>query len=75
MERLTAVRRFVEEEGAPFPPAPLADTIGGPLYGDINVPLEWWKQRRVNSISWSAAEMLFTERQMKHFAVDMDQPK
>lgn len=75
-ERLKAVRRYVEgDETVPFPPEPLDAQISGPAFGNMGGTLEFWKQRRFRTVSWSAAEMLYTERQMKWFRGDMDIPK
>ncbi len=37
--------------------------------------LEYWKQRPINVISWSAMEMLFNERQLKYYRQDADLPR
>ena len=75
VKRLTAVRKFVEKSDAPFPPAPLQQEVPRPLYGGVHMDLEWWKQRHINVITWSAIEMLYTESQLKHYREDMDVPR
>jgi hypothetical protein len=70
VERLKAVRRYVESPtltGAPFPPGPDLDTVPGPLYGRFRSNLDWWRQRRVDAFTDSAAELLLTERQLKFY--------
>ena len=37
--------------------------------------LEYWKRRHFSTISWSAVEMLYSERQLKWFKQDMDVPR
>ena len=37
--------------------------------------LEYWKRRHFSTVSWSAVEMLYSERQMKWFKQDMDVPR
>jgi hypothetical protein len=64
------VRRYVEArspDGAPFPPQPNLDEVPGPLYGQIQGNLDWWRQRRVDTFSDSAAELLLTERQLRYY--------
>ena len=114
VDRLKAVRRYVESMDAEFPPEPLESDISGPIYGrvrsqrgkgwssqilvslvaivkhccirsiltsvltfisQLNGSLEYWKRRHFSTISWSAVEMLYSERQMKWFEADMDVPK
>ena len=35
VERLKAVRQFVEKDDGEFPPEPLASDISGPIYGQV----------------------------------------
>ncbi len=37
--------------------------------------LEYWKQRQINVVSWSAMEMLYNERQLRYFKQDADLPR
>jgi len=37
VNRLQAVRKWVEQPGAPFPPPPLAKDIPTPAYGTVSV--------------------------------------
>jgi hypothetical protein len=60
--------------GAAFPPAPLSSEVSGPVYGNAGGSLEYWKRRHFSSVSWSAVEMLYSERQMAWFRGDMDVP-
>jgi len=75
VQRLSAVRRYVEDMKAEFPPAPLEAEISGPLYGEVSGSLEYWKRRVFSNISWSAVEMLYTQRQLNYFKQDMDVPR
>lgn len=75
VERLQAVRKYVENADAPFPPRPAAANVPQPLYGAVSMDLEFWKQRRINVITWNAVDMLFSERQLKHYRDDMDVPR
>lgn len=75
VERIKAIRRYVEDVNSPFPPAPLDSEVPRPIYGQIQMDLEWWKQRKINSITWSAIDMLYSERQLKYYRQDMDVPK
>jgi hypothetical protein len=75
-DRLVGVRRYVEGGAeAPFPPEPTQSEISGPMLGQLSGSLEYWKRRHFRTVSWSGAEMLFSERQMKWFRQDMDLPK
>jgi hypothetical protein len=44
------------------------------VYGNAGGSLEYWKRRHFSSVSWSAVEMLYSERQMAWFRGDMDVP-
>ena len=80
VERLRAVRRFVEAPAAtgagaaPFPPAPDAAAVPGPLYGRVYGNLDAWRQSRVDVLSGRAADLLLTARQLRYYASDMDLP-
>jgi hypothetical protein len=65
----------VEERDGAFPPPPLERSIPLPLYGAIHRDLEWWKQRRFNVVTWSALDMLFSERQLKHYRWARGRPR
>lgn len=75
---------------APFPPNPMPEEDlapmrpGGPLYNNLALDFGWWAQPQPDGpatgpgsgvISWSAMDMLFTERQKKLYAQDADIPK
>lgn len=75
VERLKAVRAYVERDDAAFPPQPLESEVSGPLYGEVNGTLDFWKRRHFSTISWSAAEMLYSKRQYDWFKDDMDVPR
>jgi len=74
VNRLQAVRRWVEQPGAPFPPPPPAKDIPTPSYGTTADSLDAWRQRNVNVITWSAVDMLYNQRQRRYFAQDADLP-
>jgi len=74
-ERLAAVRKWVEVDGAPFPPPPLLQDIPLPADGQVDGPLSSWQPRADRTVSWSAMEMLFTRRQLKYFKQDADTPR
>lgn len=46
--------------------------IGGPFYGRVGADLDWWRQRNVSVISWSAMEMLYNKRQVELYREDAD---
>lgn len=76
-ERLKAIRKFVQsasQSSEDFPPPPDLSGLNTPIYGAVEVPLEFWKQRKINRITWSAAEMLYSPRQMEAYRADMDMP-
>jgi cell division protease FtsH len=75
VERLAALRKYVEQPDGAFPPPPLAKDVPLPIYGISHMGLEAWKQRRINVITWSAMEMLYTDRQKKMYREDMDMPR
>lgn len=75
VDRLKAVRRYVEDPNGEFPPQPNASDLPIPLYGyTTEMALEWWKTRQISNISFRAIDMLFNERQMKYYEQDMDLP-
>ncbi len=69
VERLAAVRKFVETQSldAPFPPQPDLDAVPGPLYGRVYGNLDEWRQRRVDVFTDGVAELLLTERQLQYY--------
>ena len=75
-ERLKAIRKYVESanESGDFPPAPPGDSLHTPVYGAVHLNLEFWKKRKINRITWSAAEMLYSPQQMKAYRPEMDVP-
>lgn len=76
VDRLKAVRRFVETPGAAFPPAPGAAEgvqVPPPVCGWIPMGLEWWKQRRINVVTWDALDMLFPASAARHYREDQFQ--
>eukprot|EP00798_Chlamydomonas_sp_ICE-L_P009428 gene9428-4069_t len=85
VERLMAVRRFVEDDTAEFPPAPLESAVSGPLYGQsavsrplygqINGNLSFWMRRQVNTITTTAVDLLMSERELAAYSEDMDIPR
>jgi hypothetical protein len=44
-------------------------------YLQLKGNLEYWKRRHFSTVSWSAVEMLYSERQLKWFKQDMDVPR
>lgn len=75
LDRIKAVREYVEKPDGAFPPPPLAQNVPGPIYGAVHMNLDWWKQRRINVITWNAIDMLYSERQLKYYREDMDVPR
>lgn len=69
------MRAWVEQPDAPFPPRPLAVDVPKPLAGATGMSLEFWKQRRIDVVTWTAVDMLFNKRQMELFKDDMDVPR
>lgn len=75
LERLQAIRRYVEQEDGVFPPAPTTADLPVPIYGYTKQQaLEWWKPRAIDNISFRAIEMLYTPRQLMYYWNDMDLP-
>ncbi|KAF6257089.1 hypothetical protein COO60DRAFT_39817 [Scenedesmus sp. NREL 46B-D3] len=75
VDRLKAVRSYVEQPDGAFPPPPVASDLAVPLYGYTKeMALEWWKTRHISSISFRAIDMLYSERQVGHYQQDMDLP-
>lgn len=75
VDRLKAVRRYVEDPAGDFPPQPSMSDLPVPLYGYTSeMALEWWKTRHISSISFRASDMLYSERQAKYYEQDMDLP-
>ena len=75
VDRLKSVRRYVEDPNADFPPQPTMSDLPVPLYGYTSeMALEWWKTRRISSISFRAIDMLYSERQVQQYEKDMDLP-
>lgn len=72
VERLTAVRKWVERPDGAFPPAPLDKDVPTPVYGAPRLTLEFWKQRRIDVVTGKAVEMLFNERQFRRYWKDAD---
>ncbi|WIA18809.1 hypothetical protein OEZ85_003491 [Tetradesmus obliquus] len=75
VDRLKAVRAYVEQPDGAFPPPPLSSDLAVPLYGYTKeMALEWWKTRHISSIGFRAIDMLYNERQVGHYQQDMDLP-
>lgn len=75
LERLKAIRRYVEQQDGEFPPAPTAADVPVPLYGYTRAQaLEWWKPRQIDDITFRAIEMLYSPRQLMYYWNDMDLP-
>lgn len=75
LERLKAIRRYVEQQDGEFPPAPTAVDVPVPLYGYTRLQaLEWWKPRQIDDITFRAIEMLYSPRQLMYYWNDMDLP-
>lgn len=75
VERLEAVRRFVEDPQGAFPPAPLGKEVPQPVYAALPMGLDAWKQRRISVITWSAMDMLYSQRQIELYKEDADLPR
>jgi hypothetical protein len=41
----------------------------------VSSGLEFWQRRHISTISWSAMEMLYSERQQQLYAQDADLPR
>jgi hypothetical protein len=78
VERLRAVRRYVESptpDGAPFPPPPTPGELPVPLYGyTTESALQWWQTRHISSVGARALQLLYNRRQYERFQEDMDVP-
>lgn len=75
VDRIKAVRAYVEQPDAAFPPAPGLEgvVLPEPVYGYMPQSLDWWRQRNIDVVTWNAVDMLFSEGAAKYYYADQPQ--